>query len=269
MDLQQLNEEGRSLWDQKAAFWDALHGDEGNRFHLTLISPAVERLLELQPGQRILDVGCGSGVLARRLAVLGAHVTAVDFSPELIKRAQERGQQTGYPIQYQVVDATDESALLALGESHYDALVCTMAIMDIPTVVPLYRAARRLLRAAGRMVIATAHPAFNSVNPVFFAELVDESGTLVTHKGLKLEAYLDVQPQKGTGTPGEPAPHYYFHRPLHQLLGEAFRAGLVLDALEEPAVPAADGDSGKLLSWYQLPQFPPVLALRLRSLNYS
>ena len=179
-------------------------------------------------------------------------------------RAQERGQQTGYPIQYQVVDATDESALLALGESHYDALVCTMAIMDIPTVVPLYRAARRLLRAAGRMVIATAHPAFNSVNPVFFAELVDESGTLVTHKGLKLEAYLDVQPQKGTGTPGEPAPHYYFHRPLHQLLGEAFRAGLVLDALEEPGFTKEDADNAPPLSWRVVRQLPPVLTCRLR-----
>lgn len=36
-----LNEEGRELWDRKAAFWDALHGEEGNKFHRQLVSPAV------------------------------------------------------------------------------------------------------------------------------------------------------------------------------------------------------------------------------------
>jgi hypothetical protein len=51
---QTLNEEGRELWNQKAAFWDALHGDEGNSFHRYLVAPAVERLLALQPGERVL-----------------------------------------------------------------------------------------------------------------------------------------------------------------------------------------------------------------------
>jgi cyclopropane fatty-acyl-phospholipid synthase-like methyltransferase len=41
----------------------------------------VERLLALQPGERVLDVACGNGVMARRLALLGGRVTAVDFSP--------------------------------------------------------------------------------------------------------------------------------------------------------------------------------------------
>ena len=38
---QLLNEEGRALWDQKAAFWDGLHGDEGNQFHRRLVAPAA------------------------------------------------------------------------------------------------------------------------------------------------------------------------------------------------------------------------------------
>ena len=42
-----LNEEGRQLWDRKADFWDALHGEYGNLFHRQLIAPVVERLLEI------------------------------------------------------------------------------------------------------------------------------------------------------------------------------------------------------------------------------
>src|SRR5215831_575307 len=116
MDTKQLNNEGRLIWNQKADFWDSLHGDDGNQFHRQLVSPAVERLLALQPGERVLDVACGNGAMARRLAALGAKVTAVDFSTTLIEKARQRGQQSGEPITYGIADATDEEALAALGE---------------------------------------------------------------------------------------------------------------------------------------------------------
>lgn len=259
-----LNEEGRTLWDQKATFWDELHGDEGNKFHRRLISPAIEKLLALRPGERVLDIACGSGVMARRLAQLGGRVTAVDFSTALLERAQARRQSSGTPIHYAVVDATDEEALAALGEGEYDAVVCTMALMDMPLITPLYRAVRRLLRADGRFVFATAHPAFNSNNPVFNVERGDQGGVMVTHRTLKIANYLDIPPTKGMGAPNEPVPHYYYHRPLHQLLGEAFAAGLCLDGLEEPAFNAEDADPARPLAWDSFTQIPPILAARLR-----
>jgi 2-polyprenyl-3-methyl-5-hydroxy-6-metoxy-1,4-benzoquinol methylase len=169
--------------------------------------------------------------MSRRLAALGGRVTAVDFSPALITKARERGQSAGAPIHYGVVDATDEEALTALGEGQFDAVVCTMALMDMPAITPLYRAVRRLLTDSGRFVFANAHPAFNAGNAVFVAEMADQNGQLATTTAVKISAYLDAPPVKGTGAAGEPAPHTYYHRPLHQLLGEAFAAGLVLDAL--------------------------------------
>ncbi len=260
-----LNEEGRDLWNQKAVFWDQLHGDEGNRFHRQLISPAIERLLSLQRGEQVIDICCGNGVMARRLAALGGRVTAVDFSPALIERAKARGQGEGEPIQYSVADATDEDALVAMGEGQYDAAVCTMALMDMPVIAPMYRAVRRLLRPEGRFVFATAHPAFNSNNPVFVSEMADRDGDLVVTHALKYTAYLDIPPVKGGGAPGEPNPHYYYHRPLNELLGEAFAAGLVLDGLEEPAFNPNSADANRPLSWNSVWQLPPVMAARLRS----
>lgn len=261
---QRLNEEGRQLWDNKADFWDSLHGDEGNRFHRTLISPSVERLLELREGERVLDVACGNGTMARRLAALGGQVTATDFSAALIERAQARAQHAGTPIDYRVVDATDEAALIALGEGAFDAITCTMALMDMPTVAPLFRAVRRLLAKGGRFVFATSHPSFNSSNPVFYAEMADTGGQLITTRGVKISAYLDVPPVKGVGAPNEPNPHYYYHRPLHELLGEAFAAGLVMDGLVEAAFPRQEPEASRSLSWVNLWQIPPVLAGRLR-----
>jgi 2-polyprenyl-3-methyl-5-hydroxy-6-metoxy-1,4-benzoquinol methylase len=133
-----LNEEGRALWEQKAAFWDELHGDEGNQFHRSLVAPAVERLLALRPGERVLDVACGNGVMSRRLAALGGRVTAVDFSPALIEMARRRGQPDGDPIQYSVVDATDEEALAALGAGQFDAVVwdCDLTVFTCLRIEP-------------------------------------------------------------------------------------------------------------------------------------
>ena len=263
-EMRKLNEEGRQLWDRKADFWDALHGEQGNLFHRQLIGPAVERLLGSVKRQRVIDVACGSGVMARRLAELGGRVTAVDFSAALIELAQERGQRGGPAIQYEVIDAIDEEALVSLGESKYDAAVCTMAFMDIPILQPLYRAVRRLLHDTGRFVFATAHPAFSSNHPIFVDELEDQNGKLVVKHGLRIDAYLEVAPRKGVGAPDEPAPHFYFHRPLHQLFGEAFAEGFVLEALEEPAFQPSPDDVQTSLSWRNLWQIPPVLAGRMR-----
>lgn len=255
----------RRQWDQKAEFWDQLHGDDGNRFHRELVSPAVERLLALRPGEQVLDIACGSGVLARRLASLGANVTAADFSPALIERAKARKQVRGNPVAYQVVDATDEHALAALGEGAYSAVTCTMALMDMPEIAPLYRAVARLLKPGGRFVFATAHPAFNSNNPIFIAEMEDKDGRLERVNALKIKAYLDVPPALAVGAVGEPSSHTYYHRPLSELLGEAFKAGLVLDALEEPAFSPPPGEPLQPLSWYGFPQIPPLIAGRMRT----
>ena len=74
-----LVSETQAIWDGKAEFWDARMG-EGNPFQLVLVGPAAERLLMLQPGERVLEIACGNGVFARRLARLGGRITATDFS---------------------------------------------------------------------------------------------------------------------------------------------------------------------------------------------
>lgn len=262
MDTSQLNEEGRELWNRKARFWDELHGEEGNLFHRRLIEPSVLQLLVLRNGERVLDAGCGNGALARRLAAKGARVTAIDFSEEMIRLAKGRGFAAD--IDYRIADATDKDALLSLGAGHFDAVVCSMTLMDIPIVTPLFEAASELLRSEGRFVFATMHPAFNSNNPVFFQEKADRDGAVTTVSGVKIHAYLDLPPVKGSGAPGEPTPHYYYHRPLSALLHEAFDAGFVLDGLLEPAFSAEDAELGQELSWTKMRQIPPVLTGRLR-----
>jgi 2-polyprenyl-3-methyl-5-hydroxy-6-metoxy-1,4-benzoquinol methylase len=251
----------RDIWDAKAAFWDERMG-EGNQFQLQLIGPAVERLLALRPEEHILDVGCGNGVTSRRLAHLGARVVAIDASARFLELARSRSQDLSDRIEYRLVDATDEAQLLALGEGRFDALVCNMVLMDLPVIDPLVRAGRRLLAPHGRFVCAVQHPAFNSNAVRLCAETETRGdGVEVTRHAVKLSDYLAVPAGKGTGMPGEPEPHWYFHRPLHELFGSFFRAGFVLDGLEEPALTPGDTNPHEL-SWSNLPGIPPVLVAR-------
>ncbi len=264
MDIKQLNEEGRELWNRKAGFWDALHGDGGNHFHRCLVEPSVLQLLDLRDGESVLDAGCGNGLMARRLARAGALVSAFDYSAAMLELARAHDSAAGASVDYRLIDATDEAALLKLGERRFDAITCSMALMDMPAIDPLFAASSRLLKATGRFVFATMHPAFNSNNPIFMREKEDRAGLVSQHYAIKLRTYLDMPPVKGAGAPGEPTPHYYFHRPLSELLNAAFAAGFVLDALLEPAFEADIPAKAGSLDWSKFRQFPPILSGRLR-----
>ncbi len=256
-----LADEVRDIWDAKAAFWDERMG-EGNAFQLEMIGPAVERLLAVRQGEQILDVGCGNGVTSRRLAHLGARVVATDYSARFLELARSRSQDLSDRIEYRQVNAADEEQLLALGEGRFDALVCNMALMDMPVIDPLARAGRRLLAPGGRFIFAVQHPAYNSSAVRLCAETeTRDDGLEITRHAVKVSDYLVMPAGKGTGMPGEPVPHWYFHRPLHELLGAFFAAGFVLDGLEEPALEPRDGNPHEL-SWRNLPGIPPVLVAR-------
>ena len=106
-------DDNRRRWDANARWWDDRIGD-GNDFQTLLIEPATERLLEVSAGDTILDVACGAGRFARRMADLGARVVAFDYSAEFIARARER--TTGdAAVEYHVVDAANPDAVASLG----------------------------------------------------------------------------------------------------------------------------------------------------------
>ena len=106
-----LHDDVRSAWDQLAEFWDE-RMEAGATWQRHLIQPSVERLLQLEPGERVLEIACGNGEFARRMSELGGQVLATDFSERMLERARAHGGD----VDYRSADATDEQALLALGE---------------------------------------------------------------------------------------------------------------------------------------------------------
>lgn len=259
-----LGEEVREIWEHNAAFWDDYFG-EGNQFQRLLIGPATDDLLQVRPGEHILDVACGNGHYARRMAERGATVVACDVSPTFIKRARARSVDFSDQITYRMIDVTDARQLLSLGELEFDAAVCTMALMDMVTIEPLMATLRKLLKPGGRFVFSVIHPCFNNNGMVKVVEETDVGGELVTRYAVKVHAYKNVSAEKGLGIIGQPKAQYYFHRPLGELLQTGFDAGFVLDGLEEPAFDET-ADPSRPFSWENFTEIPPVLVARLRLL---
>jgi 2-polyprenyl-3-methyl-5-hydroxy-6-metoxy-1,4-benzoquinol methylase len=258
----QLNDETREAWDANASFWDEKMG-EGNDFFNILLWPAVQRLLVPKPGQHILDIATGNGLAARRMAELGARVTAFDFSSNLIELARSK-PNPGSLIQYQVMDATDENVLLSLGAATFHSALCNMALFDIAHIAPLFRSLPKLLKPGGIFVFTLTHPAFNNSSSVHVVEERDNEGEMQIVYSVKISRYMTPYAARGLAIRGQPGPQVYFERPLQEYLNLAFASGFVLDGFEECAFPP-DAPQGNPLAWGgKFSEIPPVLAARLR-----
>ncbi len=256
-----LNDETRAAWDANAEVWDARMADEGNAFVNVLQWPSIQPMLNIQPGQQILDIACGNGLYSRRLAALGAQVTAFDFSQELIKLAQARG---GSNISYHVLDATDERALLNLGERSFDSALCNMALFDMADIQPLFRALAKLLKSGGVFVFSLTHPCFNNSSSVHVAEEIDDEGKIKTTYSIKVSRYMTPYHAHGLALFNQPKPQVYFERPLQYYLNLGFENGFVLDAFEERAFPPDQPSPSPLVWGGQFSEIPPVLVARMR-----
>ncbi len=256
------NEFVREAWDANAAYWDEGMGD-GNNFQRLLLAPTIEQLLDVQAGQHILEVACGNGQMARRMADLGASVLACDFAPRMLEIARGRSAEYGDRIDYRLVDATDEAALVALG-GPFDALLINMALMDMVTIEPLARAGCRLLKSGGPLVFSVLHPCFNSSHTSQMREGHDgPDGRWKIDYWVKVGGYKEARVSTGEAMLGQPRLQLYFHRPLEDLFGVFFRANYVLDGLIEPVLPRDDSRGDP--NWSRMRGIPPVLVARMRS----
>ena len=266
VDFASLGDETVAIWNRNADFWDERMG-EGNEFHKFLIEPTQLGLLSLSAGDRVLDIGCGNGQFARKMASLGCEVVAVDAAPRMIENARRRtpaDAEYAGRLRYAVLDASDETAMLTLGERGFDVAVCTMALMDIASIEPIARTVRLLLKSNGRFVFSVMHPCFNSTDGFRQTmEQEDRDGEIVERWSVSVTRYIEPHRHKGLAMRGQPKPQNYFHRPLSALLGVFFNAGFVVDAIEEPVFPE-DTPERNRFGWLMFKDIPPVLSVRLK-----
>jgi ubiquinone/menaquinone biosynthesis C-methylase UbiE len=219
----------RIEWRDMAAFYDEKQGDGGDLWHRALIDPGLLGVLGPVGGQEVLDLACGNGYIARRLAREGARVTGVDASAPIIERARAREAREPLGIAYHVADA---SRLEMLADGAFDVVVCNMALMDIADAAGALREAGRVLRPGGRLVASLSHPCFDVPNAsAWLVEQMNYTSTVWRKVGRYRELFEGWCPwRRPDGEVQTPA----YHRPLSWYFRALRAAGFVITALEEP-----------------------------------
>jgi 2-polyprenyl-6-hydroxyphenyl methylase / 3-demethylubiquinone-9 3-methyltransferase len=111
----------------------------------------IQSITNLQ-GKRVLDVGCGGGILAESLSKAGATVTGIDLSSKALKVAELHQLESGTSVRYLTISAED----LAKEESQsYDVVTCMEMLEHVPDPSSVVQACAKLCKPGGYIFFST------------------------------------------------------------------------------------------------------------------
>lgn len=114
----------------------------------------VERL-DPKPGEKWLDLACGTGAVAERAARAGARVVGIDLAPALVDTARKRARELGLNIEYRVGDC---ERLESVDDARFDIVSSTCGVMFSPDHQATARELARVVRPGGRLGLANWTP---------------------------------------------------------------------------------------------------------------
>jgi len=112
----------------------------------------IERIAGGLAGKRVLDVGCGGGILAEAMATQGAEVTGIDLAEKPLKVATLHGIESGSRVTYRLVAA---EALAEEMPAAFDVVTCMEMLEHVPDPASVVRACARLAKPGGRVFFST------------------------------------------------------------------------------------------------------------------
>jgi len=118
------------------------------------VAPRLVKYAGVERGREVLDVGCGTGVVALTAARFGAKVTGVDLTPELLVRARENGAIMGLDIAWQEGDAE----ALPFADAKFDIVVSQFGHMFAPRPEIAVKEMLRVLKPGGTIAFSTWPP---------------------------------------------------------------------------------------------------------------
>ena len=230
------SQEAAALWESNAETWARLVRAGCDFYRDALNTPAMLAMLPPVAGLAGLDIGCGEGYNTRKLAGLGAHMTAIDIAPTFIRFACEAEAAEPLGIEYRVGDGM----ALPFPDESFDFATAFMSLMDMPDQAHALCEAHRVLKPSGFLQFSILHPCFA---PPYRKVLREPDGTV---RAVEIAAYFDnIDGQIETWCFSTLAPEEAqkltpfrvprFHRTLSQWVEMMCAAGFVIQKFGEPS----------------------------------
>ncbi|MCC3155120.1 class I SAM-dependent methyltransferase [Hymenobacter sp. BT770] len=119
-----------------------------------LEATAIRQLLADIPFSEVIEIGCGTGKNTKWLAAQAAHVTAVDFSVEMLEKARVKNANAN--VHFQQADITQAWAFV--NNSSVDLITCSLILEHIQNLDFVFEQARAALKTGGFFYIGELHP---------------------------------------------------------------------------------------------------------------
>lgn len=143
-----------SSFEKVKDWYETLVGEKGHYYHENVIMPKVIPLLDLTPSYRLIDFGCGQGILERSLKKKGNYL-GIDASPSLIKEAKRKKRYAHH--EFMVHDVTKPLDKLP---SYFTHGAFILSLQNIEHPEKALALASHALIPNGRLVIVLNHPCF-------------------------------------------------------------------------------------------------------------
>ena len=143
-EIEKFGSQAERWWDTEGEF-KTLH--QVNPLRLQFIQQHADIV-----GKKIVDVGCGGGILTEGLAKLGADVLGIDLSEELIDIAELHGLESGVQAHYQKISAEE------LAQQHpegFDHVTCMEMLEHVPDPGAIIKACSQLVKPEGMVFFST------------------------------------------------------------------------------------------------------------------
>lgn len=213
-------------WEGVANWYASYLYDGDDTFQAKVVLPNLTRLLELKPGERLLDLACGPGYFSYAMAQTGAKVTGVDLSTSLIEAAKSRLEGALNPT-FNVAPA---HKLGFIKNGTIDTISCVLAIQNIENMKDVFAECRRVLSPKGRLLLVLNHPAYRITHESSWGWDMREK---IQYR--RVDRYLSELQGKIKMHPGS-APletTTSFHRPMQSYFKALSKNGFAVRRLEE------------------------------------
>ena len=110
-------------------------------------------------GKRVLDVGCGGGILAESLAQSGAQTTGIDLSDKALKVAELHALESGVNVQYLAIST---EALAEMEAEQYDVVTCMEMLEHVPDPSSVIQSCAKLVKPGGHVFFSTLNRSLKS-----------------------------------------------------------------------------------------------------------